>query len=205
MPEISLTDFVDFAITSPPSQLTKVRQLHKRGDYDPRFDFWKALRELIQDHHNGTAKLLLPITGLADPKKMTRYPVALAAYKKFLQKQGPVATFKAPSAKWIYQGLTVRVNPELGLIIDGRRYATKLYFKDEKPTKHRLNVVFELMRLALKLDVTTTAAVIDVSAGRLITPKPLDQDLTPLLEAQALAFMHLWKAVSGMGKAAGAP
>jgi hypothetical protein len=92
--------------------------------------------------------------------------------------------------------LNVRVNPELGLNISGKKYIVKLYFKDEKPTKQRLKVVFEMMRIALCLDDTIMSAVIDVSNGKLIVPKPLAEDLLPLLEAQALAFMHLWSAVA---------
>ena len=76
------------------------------------------------------------------------------------------------------------------------KYVIKLYFKDEKPTKQRLKVVFEMMRIALLLDVSTVSAVIDVSNGKLIVPRPLAEDLLPLLEAQALAFTHLWKAVA---------
>ena len=142
MPDISLTDFVDFATTTPPSQLTKVRQLCSRGVYDPRFDW-----------------------------------------------------FKPPSAVWSYGGLNVRVNPELGLQLGGKKHIIKLYFKDEKPTKQRLKVVFEMMRIGLALDSTVAAAVLDVSNGKLIVPKPLPEDLLPLLEAQALTFVHLWNAI----------
>ena len=45
MPEISLTDFVDFVIKAGSPKLTKVRELVNRGGYSPAFDFWKTLRE----------------------------------------------------------------------------------------------------------------------------------------------------------------
>ncbi|MGA2235488.1 MAG: hypothetical protein ABSG23_08445 [Terriglobales bacterium] len=96
----------------------------------------------------------------------------------------------------LWCGLNVRVNPELGLHLGGKKHVIKLYFKDEKPTKQRLKVVFELMRIGLRLDDTVVPAVIDVSNGKLIVPKPLAEDLLPLLEAQALAFMHIWKAIT---------
>jgi hypothetical protein len=57
MPEISLTDWVDFVITAGPPQFTKVKELAARGEYDPRFDFWKPLREGLQSHHQGRTKL----------------------------------------------------------------------------------------------------------------------------------------------------
>jgi hypothetical protein len=196
MPDISLTDFVDFAITTPPSQLTKVRQLCSRGVYDPRFDFWKTLREGMQEFHQKDKSLDAVLVGLKDAKKLKRYPSAVKAYEKFVSKQKGLSWFKPPSAIWSYGGLNVRVNPELGLHLGGKKHVIKLYFKDEKPTKQRLKVVFEMMRIGLSLDATVVPAVIDVSSGRLIVPKPLAEDLLPLLEAQALAFMHLWKAIA---------
>ena len=36
------------------------------------------------------------------------------------------------NAHWQYEDLTVSVNPELGLEINGRRQLIKLYFKDEQ-------------------------------------------------------------------------
>jgi hypothetical protein len=196
MPEISLTDFVDFAITTPPSQLTKVRQLCSRGAYDPRFDFWKPLREGMQEFHAKNKKLDDILVGLKDTKKVKRYPSSIKGYTKFVSKQKGLSWFKPPSALWSYGGLSVRVNPELGLHLDGKKHIIKLYFKDEKPTKQRLKIVFEMMRIGLGLDDTVLPAVIDVSNGRLMIPRPLAEDLLPLLEAQALAFMHLWKAIT---------
>ncbi|MGA2235489.1 MAG: hypothetical protein ABSG23_08450 [Terriglobales bacterium] len=102
MPDISLTDFVDFAITTPPSQLTKVRQLCSRGFYDPRFDFWKPLREGMQEFHAKNKRLDDVLVGLKDAKKMTRYPSAVKAYTKFVSKQTGMSWFKPPSALWSY-------------------------------------------------------------------------------------------------------
>lgn len=53
MPEIGLTDFVDFALKAGPTQLTKVRELKMRPDYDPARDYWKRLRDWIIAHTAG--------------------------------------------------------------------------------------------------------------------------------------------------------
>jgi hypothetical protein len=99
--------------------------------------------------------------------------------------------------------LTVKVNPELGLEIGGQKVAAKLYFKDERPTRQRLRVVFELMRSSLDLNEGTVPGVIDVGSSRLIPPTS-SEGLSVLLEAQALAFMHLWNSITASAKAAGA-
>jgi hypothetical protein len=192
---ISLTDFVDFVIKTGPAKLTKVKQVVARGDYDPRFDFWKPLRECIQDFHQGKSTLDSVLPGLTDAKKIGRYPEALKCYKKYVSKKHP-KWFKPPSAMWSYGGLEVRVNPELGLEQDGARYAVKLYFKDEKPTKTRLKVVFELMKSSINPTLGLIPAVLDIGSSRLVSASPADPSLKYLLEAEALAFVHMWNSVA---------
>jgi len=194
MPGISLTDWVDFVITAGPGQFTKVKDLVGRGEYDPRFDFWKPLREGLQNHHQGRLRLEDILVGLKDPKKLKRYPDVVKAYQKFVGKKH-LAWFRPPSAHWTYGGLIVRVNPELGLQFDGKKHVVKLYFKEEKPTKQRLSVVLAMMRVSLNLGESVVPAVLDVSSYRLITPKPVVEDLLPMLQAQAIAFVHMWNAV----------
>jgi hypothetical protein len=191
MPEISLTDFVDFTIKAGPAQFTKVKEIFGRGPYDPRFDFWKPLREGIQDHHQLGKSLDSLLSGLKDQKKLNRYPDALKSYKKYIHKNKP-GSFKPPSGIWSYGALKVRVNPELGFKIEDKKYAVKIYFKDETPTKQRLNLVFEVMRVSL---VEVEPAVLDLSSSRLITPKSGGENLQPFLEAQALSFLHMWKSL----------
>ncbi|MBK9648054.1 MAG: hypothetical protein IPO67_23360 [Deltaproteobacteria bacterium] len=45
MPEISLTDFVNFVTRIGSARLTLVREIRSRGDYDPIRDFWRDLRD----------------------------------------------------------------------------------------------------------------------------------------------------------------
>lgn len=194
MPTISLTDFVDFVIKTGPAKLTKVKQLVGRGDYDPRFDFWKGLRDGIQDSHQGRRSLDTILPGLTDPKKVRRYTEAIRCYKKYLNRNEPT-WFRPPSATWSYGGLDVRVNPELGLQQGGIKYAVKLYFKDEKPTKPRLKVVFELMRCAIDPALGLTPAVLDIGSARLMAASSADPTLKYLLEAEAIALVHLWNGV----------
>lgn len=192
--EISLTDWVDFVLTAGPAQLTKVKTLAARPEYHPRCDFWRPLREGLQNYHQGKGRLEDIVTDLRDTKKLRRYPDAILSYRKFLGRKH-LAWFKPPSALWTYAGLGVRVNPELGLQFDGKKHVVKLYFKGERPTKHRLNVVFAMMRIALSLDEQMVPAVLDVGTARLITPRSAGEDLVPLLQAQAVAFVHMWNAV----------
>lgn len=87
--KISLTDFADFATRSGNSQFTKVKELIARGEYDPRTDFWKPLRDCIPAFHKGKRTLESVVSMLTDAKKANRYPQAIAGYKRFLAKNEP--------------------------------------------------------------------------------------------------------------------
>jgi hypothetical protein len=179
-------------------KLTKVREIVNRGDYSPAFDYWKTMREHIATFHQGRVKLGDSLEAVHSKKKRP-YDTALLGYKKFLRNAGESPFFDPPSDRWMSSGLVVRVNPELGLCIAGKRHVIKLYFKDEEPTKHRLHAVLELMRISLKKGrfADVSVAVLDVGAGKLITPTKEDAGFALLLEAEALSFMTMWNAMTG--------
>ena len=73
----------------------------------------------------------------------------------------------------------------------------KLYFKDEAPTKNRLEIVSEMMKIALsaKTPQGTKMAVLDVSKGKLYTQTVTIAQLAVLLEGEAAAFLRIWESV----------
>jgi hypothetical protein len=204
MPEISLTDFVDFVIKAGSPKLTKVRELFNRAEYSPAFDYWKQLREHIAHAHGGTEKIGSILEGV-DLRKKRRYDAALTGYKKFLKRTEDSAFFVPPCERWTHSGLTVKVNPELGLLIEGKRHVIKFYFKDEEPTPHRLNAVLQLMKDSVKKGKfeDVTVAVLDVAKGKLITAtKEESTEYSILLEGEAASFMSMWTALSTRANAA---
>jgi hypothetical protein len=200
MPDISLTDFVDFVIKSGTPKLTKIRAIKNRPDYEPALDFWKQLREGIQRFHRAGAgdKTQLDdiVNSLQNPRKSSRYFAAVSGYKKFLGRRN-IRWFTPPTGDWSYGDLSVKVNPELGLRIEGDRHLVKLYFKDEAPTKNRLEIVSEMMKLALsaKTPQGTKMAVLDVSKAKLYTQTVTIPQLAVLLEGEAAAFLRMWESV----------
>lgn len=46
---------------------------------------------------------------------------------------------------WIVSELDVRINPELGLEFDSKKYLIKLYFKNDKLSKEKITQVLTLM------------------------------------------------------------
>src|ERR1035437_3949784 len=204
MPEISLTDFVDFVIKAGSPKLTKVRELFNRAEYSPAFDYWKQLREHIAHAHGGTEKIGSILEGV-DLRKKRRYDAALTGYRKFLKRTEDSAFFVPPCERWTHSGLTVKVNPELGLLIEGRRHVIKFYFKDEEPTPHRLNAVLQLMKDSVRKGKfeDVIVAVLDVAKGKLITAtKEENTEYSILLEGEAASFMSMWTAMSARANAA---
>ena len=200
MPKISLTDFVDFVITSGTPKLTKVRTVKNRPKYKPSMDYWKSLREGIQAWHREDSQDAGVLDGLVrdcrDVKKVPRYHAAVRGYRKFLGAKR-TAWFEPPVEDWTHGDLSVHVNPELGLAFKGTRHIVKLYFKDQPLTKRRIDVVLGLMSIALagKAPKGSKMAVLDVSSGKVFTRDASDFTSAALLKGEAASFSTMWKDV----------
>lgn len=133
-----MTTFVDFVIKSGTTKLTTVKQAKKAYSfaYDPARDWWKRLRDAIIEMHqkNKNVKILDSILMIQKPLKQSSYSKSIYGYKKWVGKK-KIEWIGIDNSHWEYGDLTVRVNPELGLKIDGTNYMLKLYFKGEAPSK----------------------------------------------------------------------
>ncbi len=201
MPHISLTEFVDFVAKSGTPKLTHVRTVkqHHLTGYDPRTDFYKSFRDgLISYHKYGQSKPALDqlVANQSDVKKQTTYPELLKGYKKFLGRKS-LRWFAPPHKDWTLSGLTISINPELGLDINGTRHAIKLYFKAEKLTKLRMDAVTQLMHNVLyDCPTSTKFSILDVRNGKLLSCPVPQPSLMPLLEGEALSFAAMYAQIS---------
>lgn len=198
---ISLTDFVDFVITSGSPKLTRVRQVkHMREqDYDPAKDFWKPLRDrIVQFHRTGEKRktALADVLTQVSPGKKERYAECLSGYRHFLGRKD-FGWFEPPRSTWDEGTLKVSVNPELGLIRNGQRGVVKLYFKATKLSKRRVAMILLLMREGLRGRLARDASVgiLDVPHGRLYSAVDPDATLLPLLEGEAESFARIWERI----------
>lgn len=199
MPEISLTDFVDFVAKSGTPKLTHVRRLKGRGEYSPAGDFWKRLRDGIIEFHKretlNKSTLDSIAKGLTDSKKQNNYPRAIRQYKAFLGRKR-ITWFKPPSECWSHSGLDVRVNPELGLVINGKRHIVKLYFKGTPLVRNKAEMILLLMQQALPdTHAGDVFAVLDVQSKKLIASADPDPFLMPLLLGEAGALAAIWSSL----------
>lgn len=198
MPEISLTEFVDFVIKSGTPKLTAARQIkraHVMG-YHPSRDYWCKLREgIVEMHRQGEDKAALDalVRHIADANKKLNYPQMAQAYKKFLSRKSAV-WFPPVRDVWAHAGLTVRVNPELGLKLDSEPHLIKLYFKDQKLTAARIAIISHMMLDVLQHKARgAKVALLDVRNSKLHAFGAADPGLVPLLEGEALAFCRMYE------------
>ena len=200
MPPISLTTFVDFVIKSGTPRITCVRdakKLYAEG-YSPVFDFWKALREAIVElQREGRPKSVLSdlLGPSVHPKKRESYAQRIESYRGWMGRKDFEWT-GCRSVLWESGGLSVNVNPELGMRIDGEEHVIKLYFKKDKPSKRRLETMLHLIGTTLPAEkADATPGILDVKRGGLFTPTVAVADIDALLVGEAAAFVAMWNQV----------
>ena len=196
MPEISLTDLVDIVSRSGTPKANKVAQVKARPDYEPAFDFYKALRDRIVEVHKagGQKSALNAFMGsITDPKKQTNYPSALNGYKKWWgQKQ--LSWFTPPRTGYTKHGVEVIINPELGLDVNGARYLVKMYFKNDPLSKLRIDVITRLMEGTLRgaCQANEVMAVLDVRQAKLFSFQGNTGASMAIIDAELAYVANLW-------------
>jgi len=200
MPEISLTTFVDFVSKSGTARLTYVRKAKDlyQQEYEPALDFWKSLRDGIVDmHRHNRPKNTLDnvLVGITHRNKINLYPSRIAAYKRWVGRK--IIRWRGCEPElWRHGSLTVRVNPELGISINGNDYIIKLYFKEERLSKYRVDTMLFLIRSTFSQKCSdATPAILDVPRGNLIEPTRDISDIDALLIGEAAAFIQMWNRV----------
>lgn len=194
MVKISLTTFLDFTAATAAGRLTQVRKARKIEEtgYNPAADFWRPLRTGIQEEFEegweGKDSLARLRKVSTDDKKQERYAECVKGLSKFAKNKA-FGKSARKAAQWTHEDLSVSVNPELILEIDGETYVVKLYFRQEKLAKLRVDTVLYLLKDRFK---KLKPAILDVPRGTLITETVPKEDLDIVLEGDAAHFLALW-------------
>ncbi len=178
MVQITLSDFLDFVNKAGPSKLTKVRRLKRRPPYRPSFDYYRPLREaIIAGHRAGSDRreidevLNAALVRVEDERVQLELSVVADSYRGWLGRKR-ARWFEPGRVPWVCGDVSILVNPDLGLFIDGRPCVIKIWFRDDPLEKRVLDVVFRLMEEALgaSCPAGTSFCVLDVRRGRLFSP-----------------------------------
>lgn len=197
MPTLSMTQFVDVAAAGGTPKATKIRQIKDSEEYSPAMDFYKKLREaLIDIHKNDLPRSAIDSVTktLTDPKKKTAYPPVIQGYKKWWGKKA-LQWFDPPYDTYSFADVEVRVNPELGLLINDAPHLLKLYFKSEPISKNKIDVVLGLMDVSLSGEVQpeTAMAVLDIRKSKLYTPTKSFDSMPAMINAEMSYISTFWQ------------
>lgn len=198
MPKISLTSFIDFVHKSGTPKMTCVRKV--KGQYDAGYqiehDYWRLLREKIIEVFKGGK----PLENLSDvlnyvqkSDKFDNYSARIRGIRKYVEKKN-IRWCGIDKGAWKHNDLTVIVNPELGLTINGEKYAVKLYFKAEELSKRRAECIFYLMKKTFKREHRGyIPAILDCRNAKLVRMTKEVENIEILLFGEAAAFVSMWE------------
>ncbi len=189
MATVPLSAFVEFTVAQGTARVTTARAAE--GDYDPRRDFYKALRERtarqLREGWNAAA-FRRSLREVKNPRKRPSYEACRRGLTAWARGKTIAATRARPGF-WQAAGLEVRVNPELRMVVDGERFLVKLYFKAEEMSAARAaNTLFLLDTMAAQ---NVGGAVLDLRRGDLLVAAEPDPGLDLLLASEAAAFAAL--------------
>lgn len=197
---VSLTELVDVVSKAGSPKATQVAQIKARSleNYRPFKDFYKSLREaLIATHKGGDPRdsLGARLSHVHEPKRRRRYDELIAHYKRWWGRKD-INWFTPPSAIYSSSGVSVSVNPEIGVEFGGDRYVIKLYFKADQLKKTSADLITGLMASALSGQGDEKFAVLDVERGKLFFREgpPLGV-LVAMIDAELAYIAQLWPAL----------
>jgi len=188
---VSLTTFVDFVCRAGTPKATVVRQWKRRQDYNVARDYYKVLRDAIVDHHRkGTA---MPMPSTTPKNKRENYRIITRGHRKWVGRKA-LRWFNPATDVWTSGQLNVNINPELGLRINGVPHLVKLYFKADKLSKNRVDIVTHLMSAVLSSAAPPhcVMGVLDLRNGKLFTAAGPIPGLDAQLGAEAAYWNALW-------------
>lgn len=194
--KIPLSTFIDFVHCAGVKRISVVKGA-KYDKYDPKSDFYKPLRDAIDEFHRGgetNASILLHLpASLSDPKKRNAYPALINAYLRFVKKHRVSRVHAAPKAEWNSGSLTVAVNPELAVEIDGKPHLIKLWLRTESIDRHRVPCVLALMRQAITVTDSMRIGVLDVRRRKLHANPNVREGVEILLRSEAKSFAEMFE------------
>ena len=191
--------FVDaFLLRTGVNKVSAVREA-KEGLH-PERDFYKPLRErIVQMHQKGGDGSVLDglLTEIQDERKKRFYPADIAGYRRFLDASKPEEWIAPPKAPLQIGNLELDVQPDLGLVIGGRKHLLLLQFGQRRSPAPRVSALLNIMYAALRpVAPDATFGVLDVQNARLHTLKAVPNPrLHVLLRGEGAAFEAICGAV----------
>lgn len=185
---VSFTKFLDFCGTVGLARVREV-ETHQHPPYDLYEDFRTAIVEIV----SGAAPIDRFDAFVATIKDTTRrdnYRRCGAGLRRFLRFAKGATWVQPPVVRWpIGEGVSLQVNPEIGLARLGKTAAFKVHPRVEPPSQDRVALACASMRVALIEEgwcqpAQLVVGVLDVQRGKVC----LEQREDVLRDAEILAW-----------------
>ncbi|WP_306006519.1 hypothetical protein [Aquicoccus porphyridii] len=201
MIRVSFTKFLDFVAQTGEPKATTALQAWRQSNtpYDPRQDYHKRIRNLIVDSEkSGSSPNWDEFIANQNPKKQKNFRETADLYQKWRDKHSEVSWFTPPRGDWQSSEFQITVNPELGLVIDGKKHVIKLFLNKNKLSRLKAQMAGLLMHETLATNsLGTEFSVFDVKAEKLHTFTEASEKLSYLLVGETAHLSAMLEAIRG--------
>lgn len=179
--------FANFVTEKPNKRKKYVNKIINKEPYAFEKDYYSVLRiKLISTIKKNKSLIELnQMLKKINPKKHNHYEVLIDQIQNFMQ--GVKYIWVEPPKNIIeYSGLQLKVNPEIGININGETLFIKMYFKQDQIENEKVNIMLKIMQDSIKEDYQNAkVAILDVRRCELhkkdineeiIIPYNLDQE-----------------------------
>jgi hypothetical protein len=203
VPYATLLTFSRYVGRTGPGKATFVGSLRKargsRSGFNPHARFVKALKRDIEQGTRGDQLAVATVVDEVDPRWRPLYAALRDGAARWLDSLGdPSAVALTPvrDALDVVGGLTVKVNPHLGLRYgDGRREVVRLHFDADPPSADLVVATHRLLARQMPTILPdATPVLVDVRRGVSHRPDPKTRpdDVEAWLTGEAVAFSAMW-------------
>lgn len=202
MIKISFTQFMNYAIKNGMPKITAVKNIKNAPDYHPGIDYWKEFRDKVRNIHSNNKNIneLDTLLDEVSEKKIINYRQAINKYKSFV-KNKEVKWFDPPKSKFAYGDVTINVNHELGLYINGKPYLIKLLLSkdgNKYAKKGNLQTTLALSYLATEfkeLPENTSSMILIVDKKKTHESNYPSYDAIALLQSEVVSFQSIYNTI----------
>lgn len=200
---VSLRRFAQYALATGAQRRVMVAD-HRETvgtEWSPITDPYRFLIQAVVRMHEtggGTSALDDAIDRERTERRRGVIRDAAGDYVAWLDQAGTVSYFPVVATTWVCRNACVRVNPELGLVIDGQKYAVKLHMVKQRVTAAEAGMMTSVMRAALDGSVPSDCrmAVLDVRTGVLHIESPGNAWAIAQIEDAAEDLATRWERAS---------
>lgn len=192
--EVTLLNFTDFVKMTDKRRISFVRSLKLKTQSSP--SYWTVLKNAIRKFHKGEITLdeLRELPQQVDEKRKINYTKAIESYIDFIIGKD-CKWFNPIKGKVLFGNVGVKINPFLGLIINGQKALIMLYMrKDEPLSENRAISMITLMKNGINSD-EFQCLILDVVAHQPYPEKYFDQNSMAFLQKEALNLEKIWNGI----------